>query len=69
MHRPDIAALSGYGHRHVAQNGFFDTKTFAANRHEDFPDPFTPAVLDQMRFNVRFTREHAVTGFVKAAHQ
>jgi hypothetical protein len=35
MHRADIAVN---GRRHVAGECFFNTKTFAMNRHEIFPD-------------------------------
>ncbi len=37
MHRAGVVAVGGHGH--VADNGFFDTKTFATNRHEIFPTP------------------------------
>jgi hypothetical protein len=47
MHRAEVAAFGGHGHGSVAHNGFFDTKTFATNRHEFFSHPFTSGVLDR----------------------
>ena len=39
MHRSDLAAFDRHGNGSVAQNGLFDTKTLASNRHEFFPTP------------------------------
>src|ERR1700694_416496 len=37
MHGTDVS-VNDYGHRHVAEKCFFDTKTLAMNRHEIFTD-------------------------------
>ena len=42
VHRTDLAALDRHGDGRVAQNGLFDTKTFAIYRHEYFPTPLLP---------------------------
>jgi hypothetical protein len=46
MHRADVAAFGGSGIDigRVAENGFFDTKTFAMTGMS-FSHPFTPQVL------------------------
>src|SRR6478735_7139337 len=54
VHRADVAAFAD---RHFAHKGFFDTKTFATDRHEFFP-PLHFRCSRPRRFNVRFTREH-----------
>src|SRR4029078_9878806 len=54
MHGADIAFGNG-GHRHVsAAECLFDTKTFAMNRHEIFPDLHSSSSR-RMRFNIGFT--------------
>src|SRR5207342_2847654 len=47
VHRSDLAAFDGHGDGRVAQNGLFDTKTLATNRHEFFPPLQYPSVLDR----------------------
>jgi hypothetical protein len=55
MHRTGIAVNDGQ-HRHVAVKCFFDTKSFAMNRHEVIPG-FHSSSIRRSRFNVRFTPE------------
>ena len=40
MHRADVAAFGG--HWRITHKGFFDTKTFAADRHDFLPTPSLP---------------------------
>src|SRR5450631_1085729 len=49
VHGTDIAsaATGDFGKRHLADEGFFDTKTFAMNRHETVPDLYSSQVLSR----------------------
>ena len=52
------------------QNGFFDTKTFAIDRHEIFPPLHFTRVLDRCDLTSRFTPEHVVAALcLRLAHQ
>jgi hypothetical protein len=59
--------VSNWGHWHIINNGLFDTKTSAMNRHENFLELNSPPIK-QMRFNAGFTPELFTATLRRASH-